>query len=1339
MKTLRLALVVASGLIALSCTQLFSKLDNPADGKAVNYQGYPTVSDPGAINPGKPSSSSPSLFAPKLVATKVSGAERYHFQVASSKDFSPASIAHQNDAATSNEYLPVAWSGYDTSAAYYWRVRAYKDGAWGPWSTQLATFSFTSPNAGSTIPVDASAVNSPTPTFDWSDMEGAIGYRIQVSALADFSIIADHSETLTESAYVLGSNLANSTTWYWRVAAKGVDGSWSAYAPTLSFSTLFPAALAPKILPAAGSYSSDQSVTISCETKDAVIHYTTDGSAPSAESAVYSEAIAVAGHGTKTTIKAYAASAITSQSAVSSALISIDYGTTSSPEFSPVAGSFASDQSVTLSCQTANAAIYYSLDGSTPTSSSTLYKVTIPVAGNGTSTTIKAIAIAPGKTASGVSSGTWTIAYPRAAAPTFSPAAGSFSSDQSVTISSASSGATIYYTVDGTAPTTSSLVYSSAIGIVGHGTSTTIKAIAVSSGTSLSLESSALYTINYSTTSVPEFSPVAGSFASDQSVTLSCQTANAVIYYSLDGSTPTSSSTLYKVTIPVAGNGTSTTIKAIAIAPGKTASGVSSGTWTIAYPRAAAPTFSPAAGSFSSDQSVTISSASSGATIYYTVDGTAPTTASSVYTGAISAAGHGTSTIIKAIAISSGTALSAVESGTYAVSYLTASTPSFSPLAGNKTTDTDVTISCATAGAKIYYTTDGSTPTTASQLYAGEAIHVTGHGTSKTIKALATATCFLNSLVGTGSYTINYPAAATPSFGVAGGTYTSAQSVTISTTTSGATIYYTTDGTVPTSSSAVYSSAVSLGGTGTTKTLKAIAISATTSVSVVASAAYSFSFPAAASPTFSPAAGTYSSAQSVSISTTTGSATIYYTTDGTAPTTSSSVYSSAVSLGGNGTTKTLKAIAISPTTSSSATASAAYTFNYPLAATPTFSPVAGTYASDQSIALTTTTPNATIYYTTNNTTPTSSSAVYSTPISIAGHGTSMVIQAKAISATTSLSSAASGTFTIAYPAAATPTFNPPGGVYTSTQSVTISSTTAGATIWYTTDGSDPTSSATRLSGASPVASVSAPLGKTLRAEATATSILTSAEGTAVYSKTLALAFVAGGTFNNGTSDVTVSSFTMSTYEITQAQYLTVTGNSPSYFTTVTGGPVEQVTWYDAVEFCNKLSTRESRTPVYTISGRTPATGYPITSASVTATWTNNGYRLPTEAEWEYAARGGASTHGYTYAGSSTLDGVAWYSTNSASKTHAVGGKTANELGLYDMSGNVWEWCWDWYGTYPTGTQTNPTGASEGSYRVLRGGSWNAGTGYGTVSYRSYDYPYGRYGILGFRVVAPPSP
>jgi sulfatase modifying factor 1 len=149
--------------------------------------------------------------------------------------------------------------------------------------------------------------------------------------------------------------------------------------------------------------------------------------------------------------------------------------------------------------------------------------------------------------------------------------------------------------------------------------------------------------------------------------------------------------------------------------------------------------------------------------------------------------------------------------------------------------------------------------------------------------------------------------------------------------------------------------------------------------------------------------------------------------------------------------------------------------------------------------------------------------------------------------------------------------------------------------------------------------------------------------------------------------------------------------------------VEQVTWYDAVEFCNKLSAREDLQNVYTITARSPATGYPITSVTVTTDWTKDGYRLPTEAQWEYVARGGASTLGHTYSGSNNIDTVAWYSSNSGSKTHATGGKTANELGLFDMSGNVWEWCWDWYGSYPSGTQTDPVGAASGTIRVYRGG------------------------------------
>jgi formylglycine-generating enzyme required for sulfatase activity len=230
--------------------------------------------------------------------------------------------------------------------------------------------------------------------------------------------------------------------------------------------------------------------------------------------------------------------------------------------------------------------------------------------------------------------------------------------------------------------------------------------------------------------------------------------------------------------------------------------------------------------------------------------------------------------------------------------------------------------------------------------------------------------------------------------------------------------------------------------------------------------------------------------------------------------------------------------------------------------------------------------------------------------------------------------------------------------------------------------------------------------------------------------------VEGGTFNNGTSDVTVSTFYMSETEITQHQYTIVTGNSPSQLTGSTSRPVENVTWYDAVEFCNGLSTLEGLTPVYTIAGRSPQSGYPITSAVVTMNLANDGYRLPTEAEWEFAARGGNSTNGYTYSGSNSIDDVAWYSANSSGTTHPVAGKAANELGLYDMSGNVWEWCWDWSDYYPTGAQINPTGASSSLKRVGRGGGWNGDAAHGGSADRLCFSPVISDYAIGFRVVRP---
>jgi hypothetical protein len=604
---------------------------------------------------------------------------------------------------------------------------------------------------------------------------------------------------------------------------------------------------------------------------------------------------------------------------------------------------------------------------------------------------------------------------PTAATPTFSVAGGSYSSAQTVTLSDSTSGATIYYTTNGTTPTTSSSVYSTAISV---SSTETLEAIAVATGYSNSTVATAAYTITQPTAAAPTFSVAGGSYGSAQTVTLSDSTSGATIYYTTNGTTPTTSSSVYSAAINVSAT---ETLEAIAVATGYSNSAVATSAYTITQPSAATPTFSVAGGTYSTSQTVTLSDSTSGATIYYTTNGTTPTTSSSVYSTAINVSATET---LEAIAVASGYTNSAVATAAYTVT-TQAPTPTFSVAGGTYSSAQTVTLSDGISGATIYYTTNGTTPTTSSAVYS-TAINVSA---TETLEAIAVASGYTNSAVATAAYTITTQAA-TPTFSVAGGSYSSAQTVTLSDSTSGAIIYYTTNGTTPTTSSAVYSTAINVSAT---ETLEAIAVAPGHSNSTVATVAYTITQPTAATPTFSVAGGTYSTAQTVTLSDSTSGATIYYTTNGTTPTTSSSVYSIAISVS---STETLEAIAVATGYTNSAVATAAYTITQPIAATPAFSVVGGSYSSAQTVTLSDTTTGATIYYTTNGTTPTTSSSVYSGAINVSATETLEAI-AVASGYTNSAVATAAYTITILSPS------------FTITSPGPIQSVTAGSAATYT--------------------------------------------------------------------------------------------------------------------------------------------------------------------------------------------------------------------------------------------------------------------------------------------------
>jgi formylglycine-generating enzyme required for sulfatase activity len=501
-------------------------------------------------------------------------------------------------------------------------------------------------------------------------------------------------------------------------------------------------------------------------------------------------------------------------------------------------------------------------------------------------------------------------------------------------------------------------------------------------------------------------------------------------------------------------------------------------------------------------------------------------------------------------------------------------------------------------------------------------------------------------------------------------------------------------------------------------------------------------------PVFNLDSGEYSSLQTVNITCSLLGAEIHYTLDGSMPTDSSQIFTVPLSISSS---TIIKARAYKEGYLASETATANYEINYPSVQTPIFNPIEGTYEPGQAVTISCMTAGSTIYYTTDGSTPNDSSQIFNTPIII---DSTTTIKAKAHKEGYIASQIATANYNIIIPTTATPTFSLNEGEYQSEQTVKIFCSTPNAIIHYTIDGTTPDNSSFKYNTPIVISQ-----SQTIKAIAYCSGYIQSEIASASYSINYPMpenfVYVEGGTFspNNDSYNVTLSSYYIGKYEITRAEWADVMTGNNNGIPSMSGSteddliyPATHISWFDAMVYCNRRSIQEGLTPCYAKDGDTNPNYWGVPPDDFVEDWGTttldlnvNGYRLPTEMEWLFAANGGipaqqAGTFNTFYSGSDNINDVAWYVSNAGGETHQIGTKAANELNIFDMTGNVEEWCWDKENDFPSGSYNDPVGSENGNGRIIKGGDWNSFPPSCKNDCRMSYNPYARYNTIGFRVV-----
>jgi hypothetical protein len=962
-------------------------------------------------------------------------------------------------------------------------------------------------------------------------------------------------------------------------------------------------AATPVFNPAAGSYTSVQSVTITDATPGSTIYYTTNGTTPTTASTLYTGAIAVSA---TTTINAVAVASGYTNSAVATATYTIGVAppTLPTPTFSPAAGSYTSVQSVTITDATAGSTIYYTTNGTTPTTASTLYTGAITV---GATTTINAIAVATGYTNSAVATANYTIAATTVSTPTFSPTAGSYSGTQSVTITDATPGSTIYYTTNGTMPTTASTLYTGAITV---SATTTIEAIAVATGYTNSAVATATYTVNTVTTPPVDItlpSPTIDAIAKPGTAVPGGGLDGAGDAYdsSLLGSTVTWSGVTFNLGAPeVADAITSSTIQIAAntystlyLLGTAVAGNQPAQAFVVTYTDGSTTTFTQGVSDWGSPQTYPGESIALTMADRVTANGTLNT--QNFYLYGYSFALNPAKTV-QSFTLPANNNVKVLGIALQPTSAAATATPVLSPAGGSYTGTQSVTITDATPGSKIYYTTNGTIPTTTSPVYSG-AIPVSA---TTTINAIAVAAGYTNSAVATATYTIStsLPVTATPVLSPAGGSYTSPQSVTITDATAGSTIYYTTNGTTPTTGSTLYTGAIPVSAT---TTIEAIAVATGYTNSAVAAATYTISTVATtpidiplpsptvyaiANPGTAVPGGGFDGVGDAYDSSLLGSTLTWsgVTFDLGAPEVADAITSSTIQIAAN-TYSTLYLLGAAIGGSQPAQS---FVVTYTDGTTTTFTQGVSDWFSPQSY------PGESIALAMADRV-TSNGAIDARTFNLYGYSFALN-PAKTVQSFTLPANNFVKVLGIALQptsaATATPVLSPAGGSYTSAQSVTITDATAGSKIYYTINGTTPTTASTLYTGAIPVSATT-----TINAIATSAGATTSAVATATYTISTSLPVTATPVLSPaGGSYTSAQSVTITDATAGSTIYYTINGTTPTTASTLYTGaiPVSATTTIEAIAVATGYTNSAVATATYTI-GTTTTTPVDITLTSPT--------------------------------------------------------------------------------------------------------------------------------------------